>query len=130
MRLALVALALAALAAAAASAPACDGGTYVYIGYVYEPSRDCVEDGQSAVDVIAGSPPGDCQPVCILQALSDGGREVFVSKECGPYPAQADVSGKDPVCVKALAAQARGASCSDASAPLGSASAPQDAGAD
>ena len=112
MRAALYALALAP--ALALAAYACDGGTYVYIGHVYEPAGDCVEDQEAAIDVISGEPPGDCQPVCILQALSDGGVEVFVSKECGPYPAKADVSGKAPVCVKALAAQARGASCSDA----------------
>jgi hypothetical protein len=111
MRRLACALALASRAALVVHVSACDGGTHVYVGHVFEPARGCVEPGAAAIDVVSGDPPGECAPVCVLQALSDGGREVFVSKQCGPYPAQADVSGADPVCPRALAALARGDTC-------------------
>jgi hypothetical protein len=88
-----------------------DDGTHVYPGRLFLEPRDCVATS-SSVDVIAGDDPGTCDPICLLQLQHEGGRAVYVSTMCPPYPApDFDVSGKDPVCARALAALARNDTC-------------------
>ena len=108
-----------ATAAALAFSAACilqissckDDGTHVYVGRLFLEARDCVATS-SSVDVISGGDPGTCAPVCLLQPRPEGGRAVYVSTMCPPFPApDFDVSGKDPVCPHALAALARNSTC-------------------
>lgn len=88
-----------------------DDGTHVYVGRLFLEARDCLGT-TSSVDVIAGDDPGTCDAVCLLQPRAEGGRAVYVSTMCPPYPApDFDVSGTDPVCVRALAALARNDTC-------------------
>ena len=90
---------------------ACNDGTHVYIGRLFLEGRDCVATS-SSVDVLKGDDPGTCDAVCLLQPRAEGGRAVYVSTMCPPYPApDFDVSGKDPVCPRALAALARNNTC-------------------
>ena len=64
------------------------------------------------MDVTSGDDPGTCGAICLLQRRAEGGRAVYVSTMCPPYPAsEFDLSGKDPVCARALAALARNDTC-------------------
>ena len=86
-------------------------GTHVYLGRLFLEARNCLGTS-SSVDVISGEDPGTCQAVCLLQPRAEGGRAVYVSTMCPPYPApDFDVSGKDPACARALAALARNDTC-------------------
>jgi hypothetical protein len=88
-----------------------DDGTHVYVGRLFVEARDCLGTS-SSVDVLSGDDPGTCAAVCLLQPRAEGGRAVYVSTMCPPYPApDFDVSGKDPVCARALAALARNDTC-------------------
>ena len=88
-----------------------DDGTHVYVGRLFLEARDCLGTS-SSVDVISGDDPGTCDPICMLQPRAEGGRAVYVSTMCPPYPEpDFDVSGKDPVCARALAALARNDTC-------------------
>lgn len=88
-----------------------DDGTHVYEGRLYLEARDCVATS-SSVDVISGDDPGTCAAVCLLQPRAEGGRAVYVSTMCPPFPApDFDVTGADPVCGRALAALARNDTC-------------------
>jgi hypothetical protein len=88
-----------------------DDGTHVYVGRLFLEARDCVATS-SSVDVLAGDEPGTCAPICMLQPRAEGGRAVYVSTMCPPYPEpDFDLSGSDPVCVRALAALARNDTC-------------------
>ncbi len=91
---------------------ACDkDGTHVYVGRLYLEARDCVATS-SSLDAVAGGDPGTCPAVCLTQPRAEGGRTVYVSTECAPYPAPDwDVSGTDPACARALAALARNDTC-------------------
>lgn len=119
----------AALAALACMlhASACGDPSHVYEARLYRTDRDCVAT-TSSVDVVEGDPPGSCAPICLLQPQADGGRAVYVSTMCGPYPFGFDTSGTDPVCPRALAAFERDDTClvdGGSTRP-----APQDAAAD
>ena len=88
-----------------------DDGTHVYIGRIFLEARDCVAT-TSSVDVVSGETPGECSPICMLQPRAEGGRTVYVATMCPPLPApDFDLSGRDPVCVRALAALARNDTC-------------------
>jgi hypothetical protein len=88
-----------------------DDGTHVYVGRLFLEARDCVAT-TSSVDVLPGDEPGTCDPICLLQPRAEGGRTVYVSTMCPPYPQpDFDLTGKDPVCPRALAALARNDTC-------------------
>lgn len=91
---------------------ACDNdGTHTYVGRLYVEARDCLGTS-SSLDVVSGGDPGTCPAVCLVQPRAEGGRAVYVSTECAPYPAPDwDVSGADPQCVRALAALIRNDTC-------------------
>lgn len=121
-------LVLAAGAALGAGAgAACGDGSHIYEGRLFTEDRACLGPTTS-IDVVEGDRPGDCEAKCLVDSQSDGGRAVFVSRMCGPYPYGFDVSGTDPSCDDALAALARGDNCLDdggSTAPL-----PTDSGGD
>ncbi|CAN5924353.1 hypothetical protein BH11MYX4_BH11MYX4_00400 [soil metagenome] len=88
-----------------------DDGTHVYVGRLYVEGRDCLGTS-SSVDVVSGDDPGTCDPICMIQPRAEGGRAVYVSTECPPYPApDFDLTGKDPICARALAALGRNDTC-------------------
>ena len=88
-----------------------DDGTHVYVGRLYLEARDCLGTS-SSVDVVSGDDPGTCAPICMIQPRAEGGRAVYVSTECPPYPApDFDLSGTDPICARALAALGRNDTC-------------------
>ncbi len=120
---------LSALAlAAAVLALACGENTHVYAGRLYVESRDCLGT-TSSIEVVEGDPAGTCTPRCLVQRTTpDGGRSVYVSTMCAPYPFGFDTDGADPRCASALAALGRNDTClvdGGSTAP-----APRDAGAD
>jgi hypothetical protein len=94
---------------------ACDDpGSYIFSGEQYDPVLNCMEPVTS-IDVIAGSQPGSCAPVCILSLPQDGGQIAYVSTLCGPYPDypfETD-AGSDPLCIAAMAAFNADALCED-----------------
>jgi hypothetical protein len=90
---------------------ACGGGTHVYEGRLYVEARDCLGT-TSSVDVVDGEPPSTyCPPLCLVQKRPEGGRVLYVSVMCAPYPFGFDTSGSDPKCAAALAALARNDTC-------------------
>ncbi len=103
-------------------------GTAVYQARLYDRARDCLGPGTS-IDVVTGREPTRiCPVVCLVQKQGDGGRIVYTSTQCAPYPVEFDVSGAEPICAAAIAAHTRNDTClSDggSSAPL-----PRDAGSD
>jgi hypothetical protein len=129
---ALFVVAAAALSAKIAVVGCDDTGSYIFSGEQYDPLLQCLEPVAS-IDVVAGSPPGSCGPVCILTVPQDGGQIAYVSTMCGPYPVypfEAD-AGSDPLCVAAMAAFTRNALCEDGGVVvLNGSDAAADAGAD
>lgn len=136
----------AAATAAAAAAAACimhlsgcsEDGTHIYTGRLYLEGRDCLGT-PSSVDVVDGNDPGTCAPTCLVQRRAEGGRVIYVSTMCAPYPFGFDATGSDPKCGAALASFARDDTCfSDggSSAPIADAgpdaadAAPKDAAQD
>jgi hypothetical protein len=98
----------AALAALACilQAFACDEvASHPFPARLYEPGRGCV-GAPIALDVVEGPDPGGCAATCIVRS-GDGGRDVYVSTMCAPYPPFHDTTGADPLCGPALAAFAR-----------------------
>lgn len=86
-------------------------GTHVYQARFYLEARDCLGT-PSSIDVISGAEPGFCEPICLRQIRADGGRAIYASTVCPPYPGpDFDKSGSDPACPAALAALARGDTC-------------------
>ena len=86
-------------------------GTHTYVGRLYVEARDCLGTS-SSLDVVSGGDPGTCPAVCLIQPRAEGGRAVYVSTECPPYPAPDwDLSGTDPKCALALAALGRNDTC-------------------
>lgn len=111
--------------AVALSFAACDDATHPYTARGYDEARGCLMP-LGSVDVVDGTDPGNCAPVCLNQPNRDAGRAIFVSTMCAPYPFGVDTSGKDSACGPALDALARGDIClSD-----GGSSAPREAGVD
>ena len=107
----LAAGALAIAATAAIAAAACsDAVSHVLQGRAYIEGRDCLGTA-SSIDVVSGTDPGTCAPACIVQTTFEGGRQVYVTITCPPYPPDYDLSGKDPSCAPALAAFARDDTC-------------------
>lgn len=105
----------------------CGDPQYLLTGRFYLDSRDCLGT-PSTIDVASGDTPGTCAPTCLVQKSYDGGRSVYVTDMCGPYPLDFDVSGADPRCALAIAAWKRNDTCQvdgGSSAP-----APRDASAD
>lgn len=94
-----------------ATACSSDEGTHVYQARFYLEARDCLGT-PSSIDVISGEEPGFCEPICLRQIRADGGRAIYASTVCPPYPGpDFDKSGSDPACPAALAALARGDTC-------------------
>jgi hypothetical protein len=112
-------------------------GFHVLLGQLYEASQDCV-DPTTSIDLVEGPDPGfQDMATCLVTPMGQNGGPfgVYVTTMAGPYPPLDDTSGSEPLCVKALAALARGAICSVADAAAGSADdgggdAGTDAGAD
>lgn len=88
----------------------CGDPSHVFEGRLFLDSRACLGTTAS-VDVVEGDRPGTCAPTCLAQPHSDGGRSLYVSTMCGPYPFGFDTSGSDPQCPSALAALARNDTC-------------------
>lgn len=107
-----------AAAVAAAAAFVCtlhlfacsEDGTHIYTGRLYLEARDCLGT-PSSVDVVDGNEPGTCAPTCLVQRRAEGGRVIYVSTMCAPYPFDFDTSGSDPRCPAALASFARNDTC-------------------
>lgn len=89
---------------------ACGDESHVFEGRLFLEGRKCLGTNAS-VDVVEGSPPGSCGPRCLSQHHADGGRSLYVSTMCGPFPFDFDSSGTDPGCGDALAALARNDTC-------------------
>ena len=90
---------------------ACGDPSHIYEGRAFIDDRDCLGT-TSSVDVVEGDKPVKiCAPVCLAHAHSDGGRTLYVSTMCAPYPFQYDASGGDPGCPAALAALGRDDTC-------------------
>ena len=94
-------------------APACDSNaeSHVYVASLYETANDCLDPSTSLGYIDTPNGDLDCAPTCIVfpPAPTVGGMErIYVSSMCGPYPANADISGTDPGCAAALAAWASG----------------------
>jgi len=91
-------------------AVACGDPTHIYQGRAWIEGRQCLGT-TSSVDVVEGDPPAQCGPTCLTQPHTDGGRAVYVSTMCAPYPFMFDAAGGDPQCAPALAALARDDTC-------------------
>jgi hypothetical protein len=93
-----------------ALASACGDSSHIYEARPFVEAGDCL-GGNASVDVVDGDRPGNCVPACLVQTQADGGKVIYVSRMCGPYPYGLDRSGTDPTCPAALAALARNATC-------------------
>jgi hypothetical protein len=90
---------------------ACGDPSHVFEARLFVERRQCLGT-KASVDVVAGDPPSkSCAPTCLVQPQSDGGRAIYVSRMCAPYPFAFDPSGSDPACPAALAAFARNDTC-------------------
>jgi hypothetical protein len=90
---------------------ACGEGSHVFQGQLFVMDRGCLGTS-SSVDVVEGDPPAhDCAATCLAQPEADGGRTLYVSTMCAPYPHLFDASGGDPLCPAALAALSRSDTC-------------------
>ena len=110
---AVAALAIATLAgvAIAALAACSSDATHVFSARRFDANLMCL-DPYTAVDVVSG---GDTGRGCDLVCLTNAG-EHFVTRQCAPYPPLFGVYGADggeATCAAALAAYARGDTCSD-----------------
>jgi hypothetical protein len=88
-------------------------GTHIYRGRLFVEARNCLGT-TSSVDVVEGDEPPtgtECAPACLAQRRAEGGRTIYVSTMCGPYPFDFDTSGSDPACGAALAALGRDDTC-------------------
>jgi hypothetical protein len=108
--LALAATGLAGIACILHVAACDDPVSHIFVGRFYVDGRDCLGTN-ATIDVVEGADPGDCAPVCLVKPDDDGGRSVYVSTMCAPYPPFYDAGGGDPGCPRALAALARGDTC-------------------
>lgn len=115
------------VAMAGAALGACDGDPlYAYLGQKFDPARGCLSE-PLALDVMVGTRKGDCPAVCLVGQIGDGAVELYVSRDCAPYPRGYTLSDSERFCAEAKAALARGDRClSDG----GQTNAPQDAALD
>jgi hypothetical protein len=91
----------------------CGTSSHLYTGRFFSESRGCLGT-ESSIDVVEDETPGSCAPVCLVRAKdpnADGGRSVYVSTMCSPYPKGFDTSGADPACARALDALSRNDTC-------------------
>jgi hypothetical protein len=88
---------------------ACGESSHVYEARLYDEARRCLAT-TSSVDVVTGDRPGTCAPTCFVQPLRDGGRSIYVSTMCGPYPFGFRVT-TEPPCDEAIAALSRDDTC-------------------
>lgn len=94
---------------AACVVAACDDASRPFLGRFFLESRDCLGT-VSSIDVVPGE-ASRCAPACLVQRTYDGGRPVYVTTECAPYPPDTDGTGVDPRCAAALDAFTRGDTC-------------------
>jgi hypothetical protein len=100
------ALVAAACAAALGAAGCSPQRSHIFGAHRYDPVGDCLEDA-TAVDVIEGPPPGECEPVRCWISPAD---EIYVTTACEAPPGYEDHT-HDPEtssCGRALAAHAEG----------------------
>jgi len=110
-RKAITALALFVPAAIAGIAIACGDPSHVYEGRLFVENRACVGT-PSSIDVVEGEQASTkCGARCLAQPHSDGGRSLYVSAMCEPFPFMFDASGSDPKCPAAIAAYERTDTC-------------------
>jgi hypothetical protein len=88
----------------------CGDPSHVFEGRYFLEGRGCLGT-TSSVDVVEGERPGNCGPICLAHAHTDGGRSIYVATMCAPYPFGFDTSGSDPACPAALAALERNDTC-------------------
>ncbi len=97
---------LAGITALVVWASACDDDpqSHIYVASLYQPSVDCFGPSTSLAQIATPNGDLDCAPTCLVQSMSGGPSEIYVSTMCGPYPAGYDTSQTDPGCPAALAA--------------------------
>ncbi|HVH46109.1 MAG TPA: hypothetical protein VM925_27355 [Labilithrix sp.] len=103
MRRRFFALTLGPLALLVVDATACGDPSHVFEGRLFLEGRACLGT-KASVDVVEGEKPGECGPTCLAHPHVDGGRSIYVSTMCSPYPFGFDAAGTDPACPSALAA--------------------------
>jgi hypothetical protein len=108
---------------------ACAEASHVFEGRFFVQHRACLGTAAS-IDVVEGESGGRCAPTCLAQPLGDGGRAIYVSNMCAPYPYGFDASGADPLCPTALEALARNDTCLVDGGSTHPAPAPPDTGVD
>jgi hypothetical protein len=89
---------------------ACGTDSHLYQGRLFREERACLAS-TTALDVVEGDGVRICGPICLSQPHADGGRSIYVSSECGPFPYLFDASSSDPACGPALDALGRSDSC-------------------
>lgn len=82
-----------------------DPVSHLYEGRFYAADRKCLGT-TSSIDVVEGGDTGTCSPVCLIKDSN-----VYVGTSCPPFPPGYDTTGTSPVCVDALAANARDDTC-------------------
>ena len=90
---------------------ACGDPSHVFEGRLFVEDRQCLGT-KASIDVVEGDRPSKtCGPTCLAHPQTDGGRAIYVSTMCAPYPFAFDASGADPACPAALAALERNDTC-------------------
>ncbi len=105
-----IAVAIAAPAIVCIVHISCGDTSHIFQGRFYLRDRACLGT-TSSIDVVEGDVPPSCPPACLAQPLADGGRSIYVSSMCAPYPYLFDASSSDPLCPPALDAWNRNDTC-------------------
>jgi hypothetical protein len=116
----------------------CQPKEHLIVGQLYEPAQGCV-DPSSGIATTDGEPTfTSCTPTCLVEPVGQNGSEqgIFITTDCGPFPAIDDTSGTIQGCDQALAAFNAGTICASEDAGAGDdasedvMSSPIDAGSD
>lgn len=90
---------------------ACGDPSHLFLGRAWIEHRDCLGT-TSSIDVVEGeSASTSCPARCLADPHGDGGRTIYVSTMCEPFPFEFDASGSDPACPTALSAFERNDTC-------------------